>query len=135
MPVRRASFLEEISKAVEGIEIKGFDRVNRKSKYKAKINKLVYGFSLPLQENISVPLNDHYLTNITMKQNKTLEFRLYYFTKNYQETIAFYRDVLELEIIVQSITNTSYCHRNFKVEDPNGMRIGYFSIKAKDMNT
>lgn len=121
-----------------------------------------------------------------MEQNRIPEFRLYYFTKNYQETIAFYRDLLELEIItlwdrgpgakgtvfkspngigqieieegnetptlhaglyiemenvdalynrfvekkcpiVQSLTSTSYGHRTFKLEDPNGMRIGFFS--------
>ncbi len=113
------------------------------------------------------------------------EFRLFYFTKNYKETVAFYSDLLQLEKvrswdrgeldrgtiflspngtgwieieegseipllqcglyievenvdqwyekalargirIVQPLTDTSYGHRHFKMEDPNKLTISLF---------
>lgn len=117
---------------------------------------------------------------------RSLEFRFYYFTRRYDETVAFYRDVLQLSVyhawdhgpeargtifraphggglieieagtdlpsltgglyievpdleawyarvreahapIVRELTTTSYGHRHFKVADPSGIEIGFFS--------
>lgn len=121
-----------------------------------------------------------------MENEKILpEFRFYYFTNRYNETVSFYRDTLQLDIVrswsrpgdkgtiflspngtgwieieegrtapviqqgglyiqvanvdqwyamaiakkipvIQPITDTSYGHRSFKIEDPNKLVIGLF---------
>ena len=117
---------------------------------------------------------------------RSLEFRFYYFTRRYDETVAFYRDVLQLAVhhawdhgpgergtifrapnggglieieagtglpslagglyievpdleawyarvreahapVIQELRPTSYGHRHFKVVDPSGIEIGFFS--------
>jgi len=119
-----------------------------------------------------------------MSNKHPAEFRFYYFTNHYKETVSFYRDILQLEELrswdrgelqkgtifrspngigfieieegtdipvlhgglyievedvdqwheklvnkvnmIQPLMDTSYGHRSFKFEDPNGFTIGFF---------
>jgi len=125
-----------------------------------------------------------------MANNNLPEFRFFYFTNFYEETVSFYRDTLELNIIrswdrsefdkgtlftspnslgiieiekgeqpnfacaglyievenvdewydlalkknikiLAPLSNTTYGHRSFRFEDPNGFEIGLFKYNSE----